>query len=116
VSDAPICNNAPPSAPGQPSPKTLPSIPPATDLQSAIMAVNAIRRILQTMIQTPPQGGISGFRLRADRGFQEVKQRRVTKRVRIFNPSDKSQYVDVEQVVGIVMQDPVTGNTWSWNQ
>jgi hypothetical protein len=96
----------------------LPTIPEATDLQSAINAINAIRRIMQTLIQPPHpvSGGITGFKLQQGRGFQEVRQRRVTRRVRIFNPQDKSQWVDVDQIVGMVMADPITGQTWTWQQ
>lgn len=117
MANAPVCNNAPPGAAVQPDPKTLPTIPVANDLQSAINAINAIRRILQTTLyQPPPVGGITGFKVQQGRGFSEVRQRRVTRRIRIYNPNDRSQWVDVNQIVGMVMADPITGQTWSWQQ
>ena len=118
MANAPVCNNAPLVPQDQPQPKTLPTVPEATDLQSALTAINAIRRILQTITHQPPQrpGGISKFKPSQQRGFQEIKQRRVYKRVRVYNPQDKSQYVDVQQIVSMTMADPATGQIWFWQQ
>jgi hypothetical protein len=118
MAGAPVCNNLPANTPGQPDPKTLPSVPLATDLASAITAVNALRRIMQTIIAQPPpvSGGLSGFKVQKGKGFHELKQYRVSKVVRIYNPSDKTQFVDVKQIVGVVMADPKTGQTWSWQR
>lgn len=115
---APVCNNAPVASVNQPTPKTLPTVPEAKDLQSALAAINAMRRILQTIVSQTPQhpGGISGFKMAKTQGFQEIKQRRVYKTVRVYNPQDHSQYVDVQQIVSMTMADPATGQIWYWQQ
>lgn len=114
---APVCNNAAPLPVQQPDPalKNLPSIPEATDLQSLITAVNVMRRMLNNMLNP---GGVSGFRIQQhkQKGFKELRKYRVTKKTRVFNPNDHSQFVDVEQIVGMVMQDQSTGQVWQWQQ
>lgn len=119
MASAPVCNNAPPAVIDQPTAKGMPAIPEATDLPSLIAAVGILRRIVQQMINSPGfPGGLSGFKVKTDkpRGFREIKKYRVTKKTRVFNPNDHSQYVDVEQIVGMVMQDPLTGQVWQWQQ
>lgn len=44
--------------------------------------------------------------------FKEVS--RSTKKVRVYNPQDKTQYVDVKQITSLVMRNSVTGDTWQW--
>jgi hypothetical protein len=46
--------------------------------------------------------------------FQEVH--RTYKTVRIYNPKDKTQYVDVKQIVALQFRDKHTGGTWVWKQ
>lgn len=122
MATAPVCNTAIPGAVNQPTPKTLPAIPTATDLASALTAIQAITKIVQTLLQGSGSagGGITGFKTqsgsKASNNFTEVASRRVTKTVRIYNPSDQTQYVDVQQVSSVTMQDPMTGQTWTWTR
>ena len=117
MASAPVCNNALPNVIGQPDPnlKNVPAIPEANDLQSALAAINVMRRMLQQLMNP---GGIDGFKTQKskNKGFRELRKFRVTKKTRVFNPNDHSQFVDVEQIVGMVMQDPSTGQTWQWQQ
>ena len=97
---APVCpitrSEVPPSQPGI----RLPSIPRATDLDSAIKAINAIGDI----INEESSGA----------GIRWLEQYRVTAIVRIFNPEDDSQWVDVERIMKLVMEDQITGELWVW--
>lgn len=118
MTSAPVCNNAAPAVIDQPDPnlKNVPAIPEATaDIASLVRSVNTMRRLLQQIIYP---GGIDGFKTQKskNKGFRELRKYRVTKKTRVFNPNDHSQYVDVEQIVGMVMQDPGTGQTWQWQQ
>jgi hypothetical protein len=81
--------------PGQPPTKQT-AIPPATDLPSAIRAINQIINIYNL------------------KPLQYVETNRVTQTVRVYNPNDKEQWVDVERINSLTMQDPVTGGLWQW--
>ena len=45
-----------------------------------------------------------------------VEQSRTTQTVRVFDPSDKSVYVDVHQITGIVFINKDTNQTIVWKQ
>ncbi len=77
-------------------------IPKATDLQSALQAIQAITNNFYTLMK-------SG-------NFTEVRNLRTFETVRIFNPDDTSQWVDVQQITGLTFRDPVTGRTIIWKQ
>lgn len=70
------------------------AVPIATDLPSAIRAINQ----LIIMMETPK--------------WQEIH--RVVTPVRIFNPNDSSQWVDVERIASLTFQDQTTGGLWNW--
>jgi hypothetical protein len=59
-------------------------IPKATDLPSALKAIQAITNNFET--------------------------------VRVFNPDNPDQWVDVQQITGLSFTDPVTGRTLVWRQ
>ena len=115
--DGPVCNLNNRQNVVQPTAATLPQIPVVTDLQSAINASNVMRQILQALLNqfpglannvaalnpnnTPPGGG-DAFAV----GGGDFKQQNVTtKKVRVTNPQDSSQYVDVEQVTGVTWKN-----------
>jgi hypothetical protein len=74
------------------------AIPRAVDLPSAIRAINQIIYMLNPT-------GIPQW--------QEVS--RVVTPVRIFNPNDDQQWVDVERIAQLTFQDQTTNGMWQWN-
>ena len=117
--EGPVCNlntNRNANTP-QPSVPITPQIALATDLPSALQAINQIAQTLQQMLGQGwgpnnfyfggGQGGGGGGGGGGQRpppkppnpgDFTEVPGSRVTTTVRIYNPDDHTQYVDVEQV------------------
>ena len=77
----------------------VPVVPRASDLPSAIVAINAIAAILTE---------------ESYRKIRWLEKERVTARVRIFNPEDDSQWVDVIRIMKLVMEDQITGELWVW--
>lgn len=88
-------------------------IPRATDLDSALKAIQAITNNLNTSsgaTGTSPANTSSAVQAAA---FLEDKSFRLTQTVRIFNPADNTQYVDVVQITQMLFRDP-NGNTLFW--
>ena len=120
---APICYINPPAPTAEPIAPTIPSIPVATDLQSLIQAVNTIAQIIRTMNNQDPGPGqrITGLTVnnepkkhRSD--FHEVVQKRIVQKVRVYNPQNHKQYVDVNQITGLTFANKLTGQQIDWAQ
>lgn len=122
---APVCLLQPDIKIEQPDPRLWPPIPPAHDLASALRAINAMRNLLQQLMDLlshnnlfpHPPGKRGGFKVvdpKKQAAYQEVH--RTTKVVRVYNPQDKSQYVDVEQIESLLMRDTKTGEVWAWKR
>ena len=138
---APVCNiNTKNPAPISLAP-ALPSIPVATDLQSLIAAVNALRQLtIQYFNQVPGNsntgfngtpgqpgtigapgapgtvgGGGGGFSPVGS--FAETPGSRTTVTTRIYDPNDPTNetYVDVKQITGLTFANK-TGQTIVWSQ
>ncbi len=128
MADAPVCHIPAASNIPQPTPSALPAIPPvqAGDWQSVIDAINALALGYQLLSgQVPPPGdpgqpGQPGSPGRAGKdaktGGRFIELSRGTKQVRITNPDDDSQFVDVEIINRLVMKDTVTGEQWVWQR
>ena len=131
---APVCNISPKNPPPQSTAPALPSIPVATDLQSLIAAVNALRQLtIQYFNQVPGNsntgfngtpgqpgkpgtpGGGGGFS--AIGNFAEDVPARTVVTTRIYDPNDPTNetYVDVEQITGLKFANR-TGQTILWSQ
>lgn len=116
---APVCHIPPvPPPTTQPTGNRLPSIPAATDLASALRAISAMRQAIQQLSNqiTQDNGVINGFRTKQNQGATWTEDRRVTENVRITNPEDDSQYIDVERINMLRMKNKDTGQTWTWNR
>jgi len=117
--EGPVCNLNTNRNTVQPDPPITPQIPVATDLASALQAINKMAQTLQNMLGQgwgPNNfyfggGGGGGFGGGGGGGgqrpppkppnpsdFVEVPGTRRMTTVRIYNPQDHTQYVDVEQV------------------
>ncbi len=114
---APVCHIPPTQPSRQPSPQELPSIPVAqANVQSLTASVNAMRQVINYITgRQGPQGpqGTSGSPSKPARWTEASRS---TGTVRIYNPDDKTQFVDVEQINQLTMKDGVTGESWSWNR
>lgn len=116
---APVCHIPPvPPATTQPTGTRLPSIPAATDLSSALRAIAAMRQAIQQLSNqiTKDNGVINGFRQDRNQGATWTEDSRVTETVRVTNPQDENQYVDVERINSLSMKNRDTGQTWKWKR
>jgi hypothetical protein len=95
---APVCPVSRSQAVANQPPIPPSVIPLANDLPSAIRAINQIINIFNLNPLVPQ--------------WQEV-QRTVTP-VRIFNPNDSSQWVDVERIAQVTFQDQTTNGLFQW--
>ena len=77
----------------------VPAIPKVTDLDSAIKAINQLIDLINTD---------------AEPSVRWLEKERSTNIVRITNPEDEEQWVDVERIERLVMEDQITGDLWIW--
>lgn len=122
-----VCNINTGVQPNQPQTPPYPSIPLATDLPSALNAINNMRLILQGLTnQLPtlfpnldnprnakngqPGGGGGG---QQGGNFTEVPGTRQTKTVKVTNPQDSTQFVMVDQITAVTFANK-TGQTLTW--
>jgi hypothetical protein len=114
--EGPVCNLNNRQNVIQPTAATLPQIPLITDLASAINAGNVMRQIIQALLNQLPDLANNVAQLNPDLkptgatafavGGGDFKQSNLTtKKVRVTNPSDSTQYVDVEQVTGVTWKN-----------
>jgi hypothetical protein len=97
---------------GSPGP-LLPMPPRAVDLPSAINAINQLSQIIIQLIN--PSLTINNT-LRAPRLTSDWSETgRVTQVQRVYNPDDKSQWVDVERINQLTMTQDATGDVLQWN-
>jgi hypothetical protein len=111
---------------------TFQPVPKATDLASALKAIQALSNNMTMLLQSGafplspgwdqfyppfPGGGGAGSKPPQKEGnFVELRPKRIVKKVKIYNPDDREQWVEVEQIVGLTFQDPKSGRTISWRQ
>jgi len=105
---APVCPINRDQFIGAGTPPKFPSIPPATDLPSALRTITVMREIIIMLTNQlkPPVTKLGRW--------QEVS--RVEKRVRVENPNDSDQYVEIDRINQLKMRDTVTGEEWVWNR
>jgi hypothetical protein len=96
---APVCpitrSEVPPSQPGI----KVPYVAKATSPEDAVRAVNQL---------------IDAMAAEETATIRWPEKERVTAIVRIFNPEDDSQWVDVLRIQKLVMEDQITGDLWVW--
>jgi hypothetical protein len=139
-----VCNINPIIPPQAKGPPTLPSIPTATNLQTALQAIAALTQIVYALTnQSGGQGGYgnqggqfivlpnpgngsgtgtgtgtgTGNQSNPNSGnFTEVKNKRVIQEVTVSNPQDSSQYVKVKNITSLTFIDSRTGQQITWTQ
>ncbi len=125
MSKPPVCNVAGPvifpgqkQSPFQPLPAINPNDP--YSLARALQVINNNINILYRLgnfrdPNDPDNQSSFGIKATSEVGnFTEV--RRTTQTKRIFNPQDKEQYVDVEQITSLEFKDSKGGRTIKWKQ
>jgi hypothetical protein len=115
---APVCHDSRDQVITQPAPKKLPAIPVATDLASALAAIAALTTIVRSLTQPPVQnnyGGVGGGG-EPSKPQRWTQDKRVTETVKITNPDDPSQFVEIQRIKSLTMKDGQTGETWVWNR
>jgi hypothetical protein len=97
----------------------LPAIPQATDLASALLAISALTAVVNQITNNGPgsSGGGSAGGSSKPPGIGTYKQfTRTTEKVKVTNPNDPSQFVEIERIKSLVMKDIKTGEAWTWNR
>lgn len=98
------------------------AIPANSSLPQAIRIIN---NNFNTLIQqfgrpfpspSEPNSGTSGLKDVTKPTWGEVRSARQTKKVRVENPEDPDQFVDIEQIEGLTMKNAKTGETWKWTR
>jgi hypothetical protein len=111
---APVCpvskSEAVPGSPGN----LLPLPPRAIDLPTAIMAINQLTQIVNYLINPPVTVNNNLFTLPLFRPVW-VETGRQMATTRIYNPDDKSMWVDVEHIVQLTMSDKIFGQAMILN-
>jgi hypothetical protein len=120
TAQAPVCHIPPVTETNQPGPLNIPSIPPAQPtVQSLTATVNAMREVIMYLTGQRGQAGANGAAgaksSPAPAGSWTQKQI-VTEVVRVYNPNDNTQYVDVERVNKLVMGNDATKQLWTFQR
>lgn len=117
-----VCHIPPRTITTQPSPVDLPSVPPAQpNLASLTATVNGLRQLVLILAGQQGTQGPAGRpgkdgKPKSDPPTRWAESTRVVETVRIFSPSDKTVYVDVERINRLVMSDAATKELWSWDR
>jgi hypothetical protein len=125
---APVCLIDPVIDNIQPNGVKLPSIPQATDLPSAIAAINAMASILRTITgqQSPslglPQSSGGGFNVIPQKTppkpgrYQEQKPMRVVNTVTVYSKEDPTAFITFKRIDALTFKDTKTGELWQWTR
>ena len=125
---APICHVPGTKPPINTPTNTMPNVPVVhrtgnvdNDLDALIRAINALRLMIMRLTGQDQSGDPSAPRSapripQEQKRVQWVEQRRSKKKVKIYQNNDKTSenWVEVEQITTLVMQDKNTGQTWEW--
>jgi hypothetical protein len=116
---APVCHDSRDQVIIQPPPKQHPAIPVATDLKSALAAISVLKQIVENLTQPHIDNGGGGQTINTTPPVKQprwTQATRTTEKVKITNPDDPSQYVEIERIKSLSMKDGITGDSWQWNR
>lgn len=122
MSDAPFCNvKGTVVVPGQSVATVLQPVPKATDLSSLIKAVAALTNNFnalngQIVNQSFSSGAVTKQDPSKKPAWIEDRGARVVEKVKVFNPDDESQFVEVEQIKSFTMKNAKTGEIFKWQR
>lgn len=110
---------SPPGTTSTPSSQglTIPNIPTATDLPSALVAINVIGQAIAVIAQNLAAAANNTTAASTTAtGGTFVQTDQVTETVTLTDPNDSTVSVQVTQITGLTMRNPVTGELWIWSQ
>ena len=125
MADGPVCLIPPVQPPpGRDAPLNIPAIPPAAPtIQSLVQTVNTMRQVVHILAGQQGTQGRQGFQgTQGNTGnsakgtWNEVN--RTTEKVKIYQNNDKTSenWVEVEQINSLTMNNKDTGQRWSWRR
>lgn len=131
--DTPFCNVSIATPPADPTAGRLAAIPVATDLNSAIHAINALTAVIRQIIRPTKIDNGAKSRptnvVRDDGSSKKKKDQngrwnevtRTTKKVKVFmkdssGQDDPDTFVEFERMDSLTMKDSVTSEQWIWKR
>jgi hypothetical protein len=120
MANAPICYVKPltpaASAPNIKLTGVIPPTPTIAGLMASVAALNNIVSLTSGLLAKSGGVNVAGGSGKTVGRWVELPGSRVTATVRIYNPSDKTQYIDVLRINQLTMGDSITGEKWIWNR
>jgi len=125
---APVCHLPPTSDIPEGAGLNLPAIPaPDGTIEGMMNSLNSLIQGYNGLAGFGPFGGASasasasggaagGFKTKDQKGGRFIERSRQTKKVRVTNPDDENQWVDVMVITALTMVDTKTGETWDWTR
>ena|SRR5215467_7655656 len=127
---APVCHQPPTSDIPEPAGPNLPAIPaPDGTIEGMMNSLNSLIQGYNGLAGFGPFGGgkgvagaaaggaAGGFKTKDQQKLGRfIEQSRRTQKVRVTNPDDENQWVDVEVITSLIMKDTKTGETWEWKR
>jgi len=114
---APVCHDSQDQKINQPAPKLTPAIPHAIDLPSALAAIQALTTTINYLMNPIIINNSGGSNMPAKpTRWSESPGTRVIEKVKITNPNDPTQFVEIERIKSLTMQDGKTGENWVWHR
>jgi len=108
---APACHISPENQFDQPAAPTIPNIPtPDGSNASMLAAIMALKAAVEAL---------AGLRTKDDqkkKGFTEDRPKRKTDKVKVRNPEDQDQFVEVERIIHLEFTDKKTGQRIIWSR
>lgn len=126
MSDGPVCHVPPVNIPANPQSHALPGIgaPAQPNIASLVRAVNDLQRVVRILSgqnqPISPSQTINGFKTKADKPKESrwSEAGRATEKVKVYQNNDPTSdnWVEVEQINELTMQDAVTKEQWKWRR
>ena len=112
---------APPGTPATPASSSnvlqIPTVPTATDLPSALVAINVIGQAIAQIANAfgnIPTAVAAARNTTAATGGPFTKVSETTATVVLEDPNDSTVQVEITQVTELIMKNNTTGETWIW--
>ena len=128
MATCPTCSSTVPVSIDQPTAAPIPSIPIASDLPSALAAIQALSMTHNIVYGYGGGGGGSKQQPQQSKNntkppqkpkvgrFEEQKSKRITTKVKVYSKQDKETFVEYKQINGMTFKDTITGETWNWSR
>lgn len=130
---APVCNATPPKPTFTTPVRLIPSftVPNVNDPQSLVMALVELQTALIAITQPPPLNNIPNgpnqfssstqsstvtSNKSSSRKHDFKEEHRVTRNVKVVNPTDSEQYVIVKEITQLDFKNPATGQKLTWHR